>query len=138
MDDCSPEALAIEIYASLSFKRIIRTLEIVNAWRGKPQVIRADTGPEFTFKNLRGCVKRTENEDLVYSTRQTNAERLPRRIQSCLPRGHSGRPPVHRYVGFITLTEEWIEEYNERRPHKALQNRTPTKKNQQVQPNVTP
>ena len=24
------------------------------------------------------------------------------------------------------LTEEWIEEYNERRPHEALQNRTPS------------
>ena len=32
------------------------------------------------------------------------------------------------------LTEEWIEEYNERRPNEALQNRTPSEWKQQIQP----
>ncbi len=32
------------------------------------------------------------------------------------------------------LTEEWIEEYNERRPHEALQNRTSSEWKQQIQP----
>jgi len=35
-----------------------------------------------------------------------------------------------------TLTEEWIEEYNERRPHEALQNRTPSEWKQQIQPKL--
>jgi transposase InsO family protein len=34
------------------------------------------------------------------------------------------------------LTEEWIEEYNERRPHEALQNRIPTKWKQQIEPKL--
>jgi transposase InsO family protein len=38
MDDCTREALAIEIDTSLSSKRIIMTLESVNAWRGKPKL----------------------------------------------------------------------------------------------------
>ena len=32
------------------------------------------------------------------------------------------------------LTEEWIEEYNQRRPHEALKNRTPSEWKQQIQP----
>ncbi len=32
-----------------------------------------------------------------------------------------------------SLTEEWIEEYNERRPHEALINRTPSGRKQQIQ-----
>jgi len=48
MKDCTREALAIEIDTSLSSKRILRTLENVIAWRGKPTVIRTDNGPEFT------------------------------------------------------------------------------------------
>ena len=32
------------------------------------------------------------------------------------------------------LIEEWIEEINERRPHEALQNRTPSEWKQQIQP----
>ena len=38
MDDCARKALAIEIDTSLSSKRIIRTLESVIAWRGKPKL----------------------------------------------------------------------------------------------------
>jgi putative transposase len=38
MDDCTREALAIEIDTLLSSKRIIRTLESVIAWRGKPKL----------------------------------------------------------------------------------------------------
>ena len=54
MDDCTREALAIEIDTSPSSKRIIRTVESVIAWRGKPTVIRTDSGPEFTSKVLSG------------------------------------------------------------------------------------
>ena len=33
-----------------------------------------------------------------------------------------------------TLTEEWIEDYNEQRPNEALQNRTLSEWKQQIQP----
>ncbi len=32
------------------------------------------------------------------------------------------------------LTEEWIEEYTDRRPHEALQNLKPSEWKQQIQP----
>ena len=52
IDDCNREVLAIEIDTSLSSKRVIRTLEQVIDWRGKPKVIRVDNGPEYTSKDL--------------------------------------------------------------------------------------
>ena len=52
MNNCTREALAIDIDTSLSSKRIIRTLESVIAWRGKPTVNRNDNGPEFSFKEF--------------------------------------------------------------------------------------
>ena len=52
IDDCSREVLAIEIDTSLSSKRIIRTLDRVIEQRGKPSILRADNGPEFTSKDL--------------------------------------------------------------------------------------
>lgn len=52
MDDCSREALAIEVDTSLSSKTIIRTLDRLIELRGKSVVIRADNGPEFTSKDL--------------------------------------------------------------------------------------
>ena len=52
MDDCSREALAIEIDTSLSAKRIIRTLERIIEQRGKPKTISEENGPEFTYKDF--------------------------------------------------------------------------------------
>ncbi|MGG7664088.1 DDE-type integrase/transposase/recombinase, partial [Dyadobacter sp. BHUBP1] len=52
IDDCSREALAIEIDTSLSAKRIIRTLNRIGESRGFPIAIRSDNGPEFTSGNF--------------------------------------------------------------------------------------
>ena len=52
MDDCSREALAIDIDTSLSSKRVIRTLERITEDQGKPAILRSDNGPEFASKNL--------------------------------------------------------------------------------------
>jgi putative transposase len=60
MDDCTREALAIEIDTSLSSKRIIRALEGLIVQRGKPQVIRTDNGPEFTSKEFEWWCKEQE------------------------------------------------------------------------------
>lgn len=52
MDDCSREALSIEIATSLSSKRVIRTLERIIENRRMPTILRCDNGPEFTSKDL--------------------------------------------------------------------------------------
>lgn len=41
------EGLAIEVDTSLPAERVIRTLEQVVTWRGHPQAIRLDNGPEL-------------------------------------------------------------------------------------------
>jgi len=48
MDDCSREALAIEIDTSLSAKWITQVLHRILATRGKPNNLRVDNRPEFT------------------------------------------------------------------------------------------
>jgi putative transposase len=132
MDDCTREALAIEIDTSLSFKRIIRALEGLIVQRGKPQVIRTDNGPEFTSKEFEWWCKEQEIE-----------------IQFIAP----GRPMQNGYIERFNrvyreaildaylftdirevraLTKEWMEEYNQRRPHEALQNQTPSERKQQI------
>ncbi len=46
IDDFNRQALGIEIDFSMPSKRVIRTLKQIIAWRGKPQNIRCDNGPE--------------------------------------------------------------------------------------------
>ena len=47
IDDFNREGLAIEVDFSLPAERVIRALNQVIEWRGKPLCIRCDTGPEY-------------------------------------------------------------------------------------------
>jgi putative transposase len=47
LDDFNREGLCIEVDFSLPAKRVVRSLEQIIEWRGKPQAIRVDNGPEY-------------------------------------------------------------------------------------------
>jgi len=46
LDDFNRQGLAMEVDLSLSATRVIRILEQIIEWRGKPVSIRCDNGPE--------------------------------------------------------------------------------------------
>lgn len=125
MDDCSREALAIEIDTSLSAKRVIRTLNRIIDQRGKPAAIRTDNGPEFTSKELE--LWSQENGITLQFIQPGKPmqngyiERFNRLYREAI---------LDAYLFFDLdevrqLTQEWMEEYNERRPHESLNNLTP-------------
>ncbi|GAB4405873.1 MAG: hypothetical protein OHK0039_07250 [Bacteroidia bacterium] len=62
IDEGSRKALWTEAYQSISAKRLISILKKVVAWRGKPQYIRCDNGPEFISKALETWVKEQGTE----------------------------------------------------------------------------
>jgi len=47
IDDYNREGLAIDVDFSLPSERVVRALDQVIEWRGKPQTIRCDNGPEY-------------------------------------------------------------------------------------------
>ena len=52
LDDYNRQGLGMEIDLSLPSVRVIRTLEQIIEWRGKPKVIRNDNGPEYISAEL--------------------------------------------------------------------------------------
>jgi putative transposase len=125
MDDCSREALAIEVDTSLSAKRVTRTLDRIIEQRGKPTAIRTDNGPEFTSKEaeLWAFQKGITIQFIQPGKPIQNGyiERFNRLYREAV---------LDAYLFFDLyqvkqLTEEWMIEYNERRPHEALNNLTP-------------
>ena len=52
VDDFNREVLAIEIDLNLPSQRVVRVLERVVAWRGCPNKLRMDNGPEFISVTL--------------------------------------------------------------------------------------
>jgi len=138
IDDCTREVLAIEIDTSLSSKRIIRTLERVIFDRGKPNIIRTDNGPEFTSKDLELWARDHEIQiQFIQPGRPMQngyIERFNRIYRESI---------LDAYLFFEldqvrTLTEEWMDEYNLRRPHESLGNLTPNEwKMKQLKPELS-
>ena len=125
IDDCNREALAIEVDTSLSAKRVIRTLEQVITWRGKPRIIRVDNGPEYTSKDFELWAR---GRDIAIQFIQPGKPMQNGFIERF--NGSYRKEILDAYVFFELhevrkLTEDWIQEYNTNRPHEALKNYTP-------------
>jgi putative transposase len=125
IDDYNREVLAIEADTSLPTLRLIRTLEYLKEFRGLPQMIRMDNGPEFISHQLDLWSK--ENKiDLLFI--QPGKPMQNGFIERC--NGNIRRELLNAYV-FRTLTEvrekaeEYKMDYNYNRPHAALNFRTP-------------
>ncbi|OUT95993.1 MAG: hypothetical protein CBB92_10790 [Flammeovirgaceae bacterium TMED32] len=52
IDDFNHEVLSITVDTSLPSQRVIRELETLAEWRGRPDIIRSDNGPEFISEAL--------------------------------------------------------------------------------------
>jgi len=52
IDDDNREGLDIEVDFSLPSERVIRALERIIEWRGKPKTLRCDNGPEYISQRL--------------------------------------------------------------------------------------
>jgi putative transposase len=125
IDDFNREVLAIEVDTSLPAGRIIRVLDLVAAWRGYPQRLRSDNGPEFISQTLeRWATSHDVLLDFIEPGKPAqNAyiERLNRTY----------REDVLDFYHFRSLaevraiTEQWREEYNADRPHDSLAGLTP-------------
>lgn len=125
IDDYNREVLAIEADISLPALRVIRVLERLEATRGLPGMIRVDNGPEFiSFKLDNWCKERKITLAFIQPGKPTQnafVERFNGNLRSEL---------LNAYV-FKTLSEvrekveEWMIDYNEMRPHKALNYKTP-------------
>ena len=93
--------------------------------RGKPVGIRADNGPEFTSKDLELWAKdRAITLQYIQPGKPMQngyIERFNRLYREAV---------LDAYLFFNLyevkqLTQEWMEEYNERQPHESLNNMTP-------------
>jgi putative transposase len=124
-DDYNREALGMEIDFSLPSERVIRALKQITEWRGRPNIIRCDNGPENTSAEI-----------------QTWAEQSGIAFQYIQP----GKPQQNAYVERFNRTvryewlsqyyrdnldevqnhaTQWILSYNHERPNMALGGITP-------------
>ena len=120
LDDFNREGLAIEVDLSLPAARVVRTLEQIIEWRGKPKQIRCDNGPEYISKLLENWADKNHIQ-LVFiqpGNPQQNAyiERYNRTVRYDW---------LNQFL-FETIAEvqlhatQWLWLYNNERPNTAI------------------
>ncbi|MFP4098959.1 MAG: IS3 family transposase, partial [Alphaproteobacteria bacterium] len=128
LDDYNREGLGIEVDLSLPALRVIRVLEQIIEWRGKPKTIRCDNGPEYISLVLQQWAEKRDIE-LVHiqpGKPQQNAyvERYNRTVR-------------HEWLDmheFDTIEDAqytattWLWTYNNERPNMAIGGITPAMK----------
>ena len=128
LDDYNREGLGIEVDKSLPALRVIRALEQIIEWRGKPKGIRCDNGPEYISSQLTDWAQR-RGITLQYiqpGKPQQNAyiERYNRTVR------HEWLDQ-HLFDSIQDAQEtatDWLWRYNNERPNMALGGITPIQK----------
>jgi putative transposase len=69
IDDFNREGLEIEVDFSLQSERVIRSLERIMQWRGRPDKTRCDNGPEYVSGALMTWASRGWHSDRIHPTR---------------------------------------------------------------------
>ena len=125
IDDCNREGLGIEVDFSLPSERVIRTLDRLIEWRGKPKRLRCDNGPEYISGALATW---SEKNDIVLSF-----------IQPGKPQQNAYIERYNRTVRYDWLSHycfdsiadvqdyatQWLWIYNHERPNMAIGGITP-------------
>ncbi len=125
IDDFNREGLVIEVDFSLPAERVIRALDQVIAWRGKPNQLRCDNGPEY-ISGLLATWAEDHDINLAF-------------IQPGKPQQNAYVERYNRTVRYDWLTQylfasieevqeyatRWLWIYNNERPNMALGGITP-------------
>ncbi len=128
LDDFNREGLGIEVDFSLPAERVIRSLNQIIEWRGKPLAIRVDNGPEYISSTL-----------MIWAEKQGIALN---HIQPGKPQQNAyveryNRTVRHEWLDlyiFETIEEaqeiatDWLWTYNNERPNMGIGGITPAQK----------
>jgi putative transposase len=125
IDEYSRECLAILVRRQITSQDVIDVLFELFIFRGIPEYIRSDNGPEFTAKAVRSWLERLgvktlfiepgspwENGYIESFNGKLRDELLNREIFTTLTEAK-------------ILIEQWRREYNQIRPHSALEYQPP-------------
>lgn len=125
VDDFTRECLAIEVDTSLPGRRVVSVLERLAEFRGLPQSVTVDNGPEFISKALDEWAYRQQLQLRFIApgkpTQNAYVESFNGKFRDECLNEHWFLSMRHAREVIAT----WRQEYNEERPHSSLDDQTP-------------
>ena len=120
MDERSRRALWTEAHGSISAKKLIEVLDKVVAWRGAPEYIRCDNGPEFIAGRLKVRAEKLDVELRYIQPGKPSQNGLIERLNKTLWVECLNLSWFNSLDEINTEQQEWSVVYNELRPHQNL------------------
>lgn len=125
MDDFNREALSIEISISFPGEQVVRILESIILFRGKPKQIRSDNGPEFISNALKSFMDKNQIHHQFIQpgkpTQNAYIERFNRSFRNDVLDAYLFEDLSQVKI----LSEKWMNDYNHNHPHQSLNGLSP-------------
>lgn len=128
LDDFNREGLCIEIDFSLPAERVIRALEQVIEWRGKPKYIRCDNGPEYVSQALIKWVNQNQIKLLFIQPGKPQQNAYVERYNRTVRYDWLNQTLFENITEVQEHATAWLWSYNHERPNMAIGGMTPKQK----------
>ena len=125
IDDFNREGLNITMDTSITSKRVTRELDRLIAWRGKPERLRVDNGPEFIAQAMEQWAEQRKITLKFIEKGKPNQNGYVERFNRTFRQEVLDNFCFERLPDAQLLTNTWLTIYNNERPHKALKYHTP-------------
>lgn len=125
LDDFNREAVAQEISMSMPAQRVIKLLEKVIWLKGKPSAIRTDNGPEFISRELDAWCRANDIKHIFTQPGKPTQNSYIERFNGSYRRAVLDAYLFRSIAEVREITDRWMTDYNENRPHEALGDRSP-------------
>jgi putative transposase len=136
LDEYTRECLAIVVNRKITAQDVIDQLFQLFIFRGVPEHIRSDNGPEFTAKAIRGWLNRLGVKTLFIEPGSPWENGYIESFNGKLRDELLNREIFETLLEARILIEEWRREYNQVRPHSSLGYRPPAP--EAIQPVLMP
>lgn len=125
VDQYNRKCLKIEIQTSMPAWRVINILNQVIEEYGKPSGIRTDNGPEFTSHLFQNWLEESKIEWVKIQKGKPQQNAIIERFNRTYREDILDANLFRTLDNVRDLTQNWIEDYNNERPHEALNYQTP-------------
>jgi putative transposase len=133
LDDFNREGLAIEVDFSLPSVRVVRALDQIIQWRGKPAMIRVDNGPEYLSETLVAWASKLQITISYIQPGQPQQNAYVERYNRAVRNEWLGTHIFHTIEEVQNYATQWLWTYNNDRPNMGIGGITPAMKLNQHQ-----